>query len=457
MANETERDIEKQLRAYARRRREESGAPHELHPATRRLLQGEVARAHFARGVGSARPRRFWNLRMQWITGLAAACVIALLAVVLPSMLGTRNKQSSTMELAKNDESFSNRSAGRELKQTELSDKPAAAPVPAPSGPTFAETESRSASPAASTSRAMKEEPAADSAQPSPTGLPQQTMVPLDRSGVASLAAGAQAKAPQTANPAAAEVTNNLLAENERTRGLAAGGGLAGARVATPANPPPPSPVMDKVKGSDQSADSFSQSAALTTKDFGPTNVQQFAADSETLEKQTVSGKQATASILSSFRLEETGDQLRIIDSDGSVYSGAMENSTTRARRISLAAGNSPAAVSRDAAGAPGVAPAFRSSVASNEARSGVAVTSPVYFRLTGTNLTLGKYVVITGDLISTNGIPSGAAQKPAAGNVNSPSAAPAISLRDVRLRGRLVFDGTNQIQIHAHPQTNAP
>ena len=41
---EPERDIEKTLRAYAKKRREEAGAPAEMHPATRRLLQGEVAR-----------------------------------------------------------------------------------------------------------------------------------------------------------------------------------------------------------------------------------------------------------------------------------------------------------------------------------------------------------------------------------------------------------------------------
>ena len=44
MANEPERPIEKLLRAAAKKRRDEAGAPFELHPADRRLLQGEVAR-----------------------------------------------------------------------------------------------------------------------------------------------------------------------------------------------------------------------------------------------------------------------------------------------------------------------------------------------------------------------------------------------------------------------------
>lgn len=46
MANEPQREIEKDLLAYKQRRREQSqtGAPFELHPVTRKMLQGEAAR-----------------------------------------------------------------------------------------------------------------------------------------------------------------------------------------------------------------------------------------------------------------------------------------------------------------------------------------------------------------------------------------------------------------------------
>lgn len=44
MSAEPQRDIEHDLRAYQQRRDGQLGAPIELHPATRRLLQGEVAR-----------------------------------------------------------------------------------------------------------------------------------------------------------------------------------------------------------------------------------------------------------------------------------------------------------------------------------------------------------------------------------------------------------------------------
>lgn len=44
MANEPQRDIEQDLLAYKQRRGEQAGPPLELHPATRKMLQGEVAR-----------------------------------------------------------------------------------------------------------------------------------------------------------------------------------------------------------------------------------------------------------------------------------------------------------------------------------------------------------------------------------------------------------------------------
>jgi hypothetical protein len=55
MAAEPEKKIEKLLHDYSRKRREDAGAPLEMHPATRRMLQGEVGR-HFKDAGTSARP-----------------------------------------------------------------------------------------------------------------------------------------------------------------------------------------------------------------------------------------------------------------------------------------------------------------------------------------------------------------------------------------------------------------
>src|SRR5688572_22742108 len=88
-----ERPIEKLLRRYAKKRRDESGAPPELHPATRRMLQGEVARQfpkpHPAESAG------FWAiLRARWVYAAACMVVVGVATVLLlPSL---REEQSSS-------------------------------------------------------------------------------------------------------------------------------------------------------------------------------------------------------------------------------------------------------------------------------------------------------------------------------------------------------------------------
>jgi len=61
MAAEPEKKIEELLHAYSRKRREDAAAPLEVHPATRRMLQGEVARQAKSGGASSASPRPWWK------------------------------------------------------------------------------------------------------------------------------------------------------------------------------------------------------------------------------------------------------------------------------------------------------------------------------------------------------------------------------------------------------------
>ena len=80
MANEPERPIETLLRSAAKQRRDEAGAPFELHPADRRLLQGEVARKFskpqphppsFAALLGQLWPRFAWGVGILAVLGLS--------------------------------------------------------------------------------------------------------------------------------------------------------------------------------------------------------------------------------------------------------------------------------------------------------------------------------------------------------------------------------------------------
>ena len=82
MAAEPEKKIEELLHAYSRKRREDAGAPLEMHPATRRMLQGEVARQSKVGGANSASPRPWWKTLLLFGPKYAGAIgMFAILAV----------------------------------------------------------------------------------------------------------------------------------------------------------------------------------------------------------------------------------------------------------------------------------------------------------------------------------------------------------------------------------------
>src|SRR5215216_1922116 len=76
------RKIEELLKAYGRKREEELGVPLELHPATRKMLQGEVAKLRPA-----AAPQKTGLLAAMWkfwprFAIMGGAAVLLSLAIV---------------------------------------------------------------------------------------------------------------------------------------------------------------------------------------------------------------------------------------------------------------------------------------------------------------------------------------------------------------------------------------
>ena len=100
MANEPERPIEKLLRAAAKKRRDDAGAPFELHPADRRLLQGEVARK-FAQPERES--RSFAELLGQlWPRFAGGVAILAVLALAVRVLLPVPRNDKSEALLARN-------------------------------------------------------------------------------------------------------------------------------------------------------------------------------------------------------------------------------------------------------------------------------------------------------------------------------------------------------------------
>ena len=157
--------------------------------------------------------------------------------------------------------------------------------------------------------------------------------------------------------------------------------------------------------------------------------------------------------MLASFQLEQTGSQLRIVDGDGSVYSGYVQpaDAPRRARSAKVAA---PAVTG--AARAP--VQAFKQTTASSLDSDRLASQS-YSFRVIGTNRSLNQKVVFTGDLLTATNLVSLA---PAATNVSPGGvleryqAAPAqpglLPLLNSRISGKVEIGSGKAVEINALP-----
>jgi hypothetical protein len=148
MSDTSSRNIERLLQAAAEKRRQESGGPFELHPATRRLLQGEVARTRRAAprraGLGGA----WWPAFVRHRFGLALTASLLLVAGITRLVLWPPAHNASR-EMSEAETGTAARKIDLASEKKALPSPPApTTPAPA-SAPTFArpadpQTDSRS-------------------------------------------------------------------------------------------------------------------------------------------------------------------------------------------------------------------------------------------------------------------------------------------------------------------------
>src|SRR6185295_13999518 len=96
MPHEPDKTMEELLRALARRRRDSSGPEPGLHPATRRLLHSEVARAQ-KQGRGSV---TWWSCLPVWWGRFAGIAVVLTVLSVGGWLMWSAN-QREPMRMAK--------------------------------------------------------------------------------------------------------------------------------------------------------------------------------------------------------------------------------------------------------------------------------------------------------------------------------------------------------------------
>ena len=318
-----ERDIEKSLRAWAKRRREDAGAPLDLHPATRKLLQDEVSRLKPGpRREAGLFARLFWYSPLRLALSLSAVAVLIFAAVVFIERLGPASSSLSANPglLAENK------------RLPEQNGRPAVAEQDNPGNaqPVPAVETAPTATAAAPIAVAAPPVPAvaARKAKTAVSSVSLADSASLHKTPVASAA-------PSVAPPVPA--TAPLSLDQEK---LATPQPGAAELAAVPANQP--------------------AAAAVVVQKLSWVN-----SPPDTDRRDGAVDKLGAAPMLASFRTEQTGNQLRVIDADGSVYVGNLTAATD---------------------------------ILDSKAASQVAQTRA--FRVTGTNLTHRQPVVFTGNLI---------------------------------------------------------
>jgi hypothetical protein len=397
---EPERPIEKLVRKAGERRLAESKGGFELHPATRRMLQGEAQRLHGGRKGGQERdasPRTSWLASFGWSFGVFAG-------VVLAALLMWPREKGYEMAAAKQP-------AGRTLFDTATRRE---APTKMLSRDSVAVTEL--SAPAAATANERR---AADDRAPTADDLtpPLRTSEPLALDSKLALKDEAKsANREREFAPADKPAQRQPRVQMQATAGAGAASPAAPseALVEQPkaavanttanfasASPPSGSVAADGAEVFSQNAPAVAKQVAREddkrTKERSGAGIDsvRFAQKEETDSLKRASAKAET--VLTTFSLQHEGDWLKVVDGDGSVYTGQVQN-VAATTALSVAAG--PKAY-RAFGGAQ-----FKASERQTETVAPPAA-APVWpqwhFMVHGTNRSLNKEVTFHGQLLFTS------------------------------------------------------
>jgi hypothetical protein len=158
-------------------------------------------------------------------------------------------------------------------------------------------------------------------------------------------------------------------------------------------------------------------------------------------EKRALGLLSAPAPVLVSFRLEQNGSKLRVVDADGSVYTGAVQLAEEATPPAAVVA----ASPKNRAAAAPPANAAAESSVQN------------YFFRVAGTNRNLNQNVVFSGNLIPLTNTPFPPSNAGAIGGAlrtgrRAPVAPEPSIFSNSRISGRAVIGTDKEIEVNATP-----
>jgi hypothetical protein len=438
---EPERDIEKLLRAYAKKRRAQAGDPLKPHPATRRRLQAEIAR-HTPKPDEEEASLSLWELfRQRWAFLLGFALIVFFVATMFFPALSKAKYKAQTAAAKYNlmeigtavrmyaEDNHKRLPASLEELTNELQlDLTHTILTDPQNGRRFVYV----------------------GAGRSLDGLPSNSLLAYsanDKKGRAVLYADGRVEVVSKAQ--FSELTNRgaseLVALNDSIPPQFAVTPEAGGRRVAAAAPSSgelkSEASLDKAKSADfeTAASSFEKMAAKA-----PAASTGSSPEVQNLFKNTVATARAVP-VLANFQVRQNGSDIRIVDADGSVYDGSFLPQSAVAQ-------NEPAPAEMPAAAPPPQNP--------GKDLNGVEPALPAMqnylFRVTGTNQTLKQNVVFTGSWLAisnpaTNLPPDRSNLGGVAGQRQS---MPANQWRwsGSRIAGTAVIGDTNHLEVNAVP-----
>ena len=386
---EPERPIEKALRAAAKQRRERAGSDYQLHPATRRLLQNEVARQYpplkeapsAFRWFAQSWPRLAWSLAGVAVLAIAGAAVwLTWLPHKGQERLMARNEsieKDAEQPSASPVPMRAQNEPGQQLPAAEpMADRDAARRE-------LGQTPSKLAdeTPALRQRSTVAESPPVDDT-PRTRSLNSDTLAVRAPAAAAPLeAAPAKAGTPaRFADKQAASSTAGIASKEEllaKSLDAVAEGAKRAPFGAASTPPPPTSMAIEKAV-----TQHFVQApGAFLSKDFRR------------------SADKLPTLVLAAFEVEQSGRELRVIDRDGSVYTGYLQEVVTGSTANSFA--HSPSL-----ALAPAASGKVKSAPITSKPQLVRQPSANYSFQVEGTNRSLGQRVVFTGNFSALSNTP---------------------------------------------------
>ncbi len=328
MSSEPQRDIEKDLLAYKLRRGEQLGAPLELHPATRKMLQGEAARAasrplltseeaakNFVRSfvMSHQQPSFFARYRQRIIWGGAmCACLTLVLAV-----LRNDPRLASTPSQVSDPQTAKPQATVAATKQQTEEESLARTKQSAPAADKVQELAKTSTAPVASPPPANPRGAAVASAPPLVRDLDRKLVEKKEASQPTQIAKALKAVQVADALSATEDKKSGEVMKLKRSAGdellranLAAAAGASGGAGIPPASAP-------------STASAAQLFGANSAPEASQVRQQFLQLDNQARYRKNFNSP-PMPQVMQDFAFERTGDRVRIVDADGSTYEGTV-------------------------------------------------------------------------------------------------------------------------------------